>query len=520
MHLLSHFFPSRTIALWSLMAGGISALLPPSVWAQDGPAIVAALEDSFAKIIEDAEPSVVSIARFNKFKPREIDHSGEGNQFAPGLAPAGAEDYTPSEFGAGIVFAHPEHPDQNLILTMYHVVKGGQVAGRDSRGTDELVIHTHKRLKARVEILAADPRSDLAVLRIQEGEKLKASDLIPVSLAKNPHYRKGQFVITLGNPYAIARDGSACAGWGMLGNIARRPKPLGLPLGDLERNKRETVHHLGTLLQIDGQLNLGTSGGAVLNRKGELIGIVTAMAALAGYEKSVGYAVPLDGSMKRIITELANGYEVEYGLLGISPLTTNFPPGEQPTAVKVEATGLKSPASLAGVFHDDLIYAVNGVTCYTQEDLMREVAMMGPGRVARLQIYRPQTKQWLVRNVKLTKWPVYNDEDIIATQPRYVWNNIQIDQANGRYDIQIDHATGRYDFFGQQYRQAVLVTRIKRESGENLSRLRVGDFITHVDDQAVATPQEFMEAVKGKAKGETVYLRRLGDRTIPVQVSD
>ncbi len=510
MHRLSHFFPSRTIALWCLMTGGVFAFLPQTIQAQDGPAIVAALEDSFAKIIEDAEPSVVSIARFNKFKPREIDQSGEGNQFAPGMAPPSAEDYTPSEFGAGIVFAHPEHPNQNLILTMYHVVKGGKIAGRDSPATDDLIIHTHKRLKASVEILAADPRSDLAVLKIQDGENLKPSDLKPVSLAKNPRYRKGQFVITLGNPYAIARDGSVCAGWGMLSNIARRPKPIQLPLGDLERNKRETIHHLGTLLQIDGQLNLGTSGGAVLNRKGELIGIVTAMAALEGYEKSVGYAVPLDGRMKRIIAELANGYEVEYGLLGISPVTTNFPAGEQPTAVKVEATGLRSPASQAGVFHDDLIYAVNGVTCYTREDLMREVAMMGPGRNARLQIYRPQTRQWLVRSVKLTKWPVYNDEEIIATKPRYVWNNIQI-----------DHATGRYDFFGQQYRQAVLVTHIERESVEDFSKLRVGDFITHVDDKTVSTPQEFMEAVKGKTNGESVYLRLLDrDRTIRVRVTD
>ena len=508
MHLLSHFFPSRMSAVWSLIAGCSLAFLPSAARAGDGMAIVAALEDSFTKIIEDAEPSVVSIARFNQFKHREIDQSGEGNQFAPGPAPASVDDYTPSEFGAGIVFAHPEHPDQNLILTMYHVVKGGQIADRDSRGRDELVIHTHKRRKARVEILAADPRSDLAVLQIQAGEKLKASDLKPISLAKNHKYRKGQFLITLGNPYAIARDGSVCAGWGMLSNMARRPKPIGLPVGDLERNNRETIHHLGTLLQIDGQLNLGTSGGAVLNRQGELIGIVTAMAALEGYEKSVGYAVPLDAGMQRILTELANGYEVEYGLLGISPMTTNFPAVGQPTAVKVESTGLRSPAAQAGVFRDDLIYAVNGITCYTREDLMREVALMGPGGIARLQIYRPQTRQRLVRHVRLTKWPVYNDEEVIATKPRHLWNHIQI-----------DHATARYDFFAQQYRDAVLVTNIQRESTENLSQLRVGDFITHVDDKAVTTPQEFMEAVKEKNKGETVYLRLL-DRVVRIRVSD
>ncbi len=508
MHLPSRSFFSPIPAVWSLLAACVLALLPVSARAGDGFAVIAALEDGFAKIIEDAEPSVVSIARFNKFKTREIDQSGEGNRFAPGVTQAGVEEYTPSEFGAGVVFAHPEHPNQNLILTMYHVVQGGHIAGRDLPATDELIIHTHKRQRASVEILAADPRSDLAVLQIRAGEKLKPSDLKPIRLAKNHKYRKGQFVVTLGNPYAIARDGSACAGWGMLSNIARRPKPVGLPLGDLERNKRETIHHLGTLLQIDGQLNLGASGGAVLNRQGELIGIVTAMAALEGYEKSVGYAVPLDDKVKRILTELANGYEVEYGLLGIQPVTVEFSDGEQPTAVKVVSTGVHSPAAHAGVFRDDVIYAVDGITCYTQEDLMREVALMGPGHIAKLQIYRPETRKWLVRQVKLTKWPVYNDEEIIATKPRHLWNHIEI-----------DYATARYDFFGQQYRDAVLVTHSRQESRKNDLKLRAGDFITHVDDKAVTTPQEFMEAVQGKSKDETVYLR-LSDRVVRVPITD
>jgi serine protease Do len=347
------------------------------------------------------------------------------------------------------------------------------------------------------------------VLQIQADDPLKPADLTPIHIAESSQCKKGQFVITLGNPYAIARDGSACAGWGMLSNIARSPRPVKAGLSLMEKNKRETIHHQGTLLQIDGRLNLGTSGGAVLNRKGELIGIITAMAALDGYEKSVGYAVPLNNGMKRVITELAHGYEVEYGLLGIQPLTVAFPAGPQPTATKVETVGPKSPAAEAGVIREDLIHAVNGVTIYNQEDLMREIALIGPGQKAKLQLFRPRTREWLTKEVTLTKWPVYNEEEIIATRQRHAWNNLVI-----------DYATARYEFFGQeqQYRPAVLITRIQRESPEQHAQLRVGDFITHVNDLPVRSPEEFDAAVK-RIASETVTLR-LWDRIVSVRTEE
>ncbi len=330
-------------------------------------AILAAFEEIQIKIIEAAEPSVVSIARFGKPSEVEGDQTGEfQNPFTPLVD---REETLPSEFGAGVIFEPPDQPGKRFILTMYHVVKGGHIAGGDPSETDDLYIHTHKQQKVRVEILAADPRSDLAVLQIRPNEPVDPANLTPIRFAETSDYKKGQFVITLGNPYAIARDGSACAGMGMISNVARRPKPKAPGLVGREKIRQETIHHQGTLLQIDGQLNLGTSGGAVLNRKGELIGLVTAMAALEGYEKSVGYAVPIHKGTKRVIAELAHGYEVEYGLLGLVPVTVPFPQDEQPTAVKVEASGARSPASAAGVLIGDLIYAVNEAKVLTSEDL-------------------------------------------------------------------------------------------------------------------------------------------------------
>jgi serine protease Do len=408
-----------------------------------------------------------------------------------------------------VVFEPSDQPGKRFILTMYHIVKGGPVAGQSPPGTDELVIHTYKREKAQVEIIAADPRSDLAVLQIRSEETLKPASLKPIRFAETQDYKKGQFVFTLGNPYAIARDGSACAGMGMISNIARKPKPAVPGLLGKDKIRKETIHHQGTLLQIDGQLNLGTSGGAVLNRRGELIGLVTAMAALAGYEKSVGYAVPIHKGTKRVITELAHGYEVEYGLLGLHPVTVAFPQGEQPTAVRVDVSGSESPASKAGVSVGDVIYTINDTPVFNSDDLMREVAFIGPGQTATLKIFRPHTRQWLTKPVKLTKWPVLNDEGIIATNYRHAWNHLVIDYATARDD----------QFQSKQYVPGVLITHIQRTSPEEHSQLQVGDFITHVDNQPVRTPEEFDAVVQNKKSG-TVELRLLENRPVTVHVLD
>ena len=73
----------------------------------------------------------------------------------------------------------------------------------------------------------------------------------------------------------------------------------------------------GTLIQTDARLNLGTSGGALLNLKGEMIGLTTALAAMSGYEQAAGYAVPIDETFRRVVETLKQGREVEYGFLGV-----------------------------------------------------------------------------------------------------------------------------------------------------------------------------------------------------------
>ena len=152
-------------------------------------------------------------------------------------------DFIPNEYGTGVVVG------PGLILTV------GSLLGDES---DYYVTTAeHKVYKATVK--AADPRSDLAVLAID------AVNLPPIAFGNADDVKRGQIVISLGNPWAIARDGQPSASWGIVANLHR--KAPASP-SEADPTGRPTLHHYGTLIQTDARLNLGTSGGPLLESQG------------------------------------------------------------------------------------------------------------------------------------------------------------------------------------------------------------------------------------------------------------
>lgn len=458
--------------------------------AQDDDALRAAraLQRAFTTAIERGERSVVGIARF-----RNID----GRREAAGLPP---ENFVPNEFGSGILITGGRGGRQPVVLTNYHLVRGGPVADRPiDAGASDILVRFHDRRRVRAAIIAADPRSDLAVLRLElKGTRIVPSSLKAFKLQTAGPLKKGQLVVTLSNPYAQSRDGSASAGWGIISNIARRLDRRSLPDDDPEEAiRQETVHHFGTLLQIDARLNLGASGGALLNLDGQLIGITTPLAALDGYEKSAGFAIPFDKPTRRIIDSLLAGYEVEYGFLGVNPLTAgaeyirnNSVDIKQPTAALIFKVVTNSPAAVAGLLKNDIVLRVNEVPVYNQYDLMREVAMLGPAATARLRVWRKRERKQQTLLVTLGKWPVADEEGIIATRLRTpVWRGLSVDYPTARSK----HLPYPFD----RYERAVMVTKVAVDSVAAGRRVNIkpGDFITHVNQVPVTTPAEFEKLV-------------------------
>ena len=290
--------------------------------------VVAALETTLADTIARAEPSVVSIHRKKGPNPDET-RAVRGRQ-----RPGGPdreqlerlrlnEEFVSLDYGSGIVIGK-----DGEILTAFHVVRGAEL----------LVVRAAGGQIFAAEVIAADPRSDLAVIVPLDDKEAERPTLKPIPLGDSTRLRKGSFLIALGNHFNAARDdGSASASWGILSNVARRIDIDNETSGGFGVPRSLPLRNYPTLLQLDAKLNLGMSGGAVINMKSELVGITTTAASPAGYDALAGYAIPLDRMGRRIVETLRQGKEVEYGLLGIK--TSN------PQSTRITETTPNSPAS-------------------------------------------------------------------------------------------------------------------------------------------------------------------------------
>ena len=491
---------------------GLSVDLPHAV-AQDPDTAttLTAIQQNLIEVISRTERSVVAVARFELPGLSRLPETLPGLRL--GVRPRtprerlnvpGHPDFLPNDYGTGLIIPGGKEGPKLLILTNYHVVRGAPIDPESASSTSRLTIQFNNRRHCVSRIYAADPRSDLAVLALDDKELesagLRASDLVPFKLTVPPAPRKGQIVLLLGNPWAIARDGSPSASWGLLSNIGRFPSVEG------RRDAPDrSVHQLGTLLQIDARLNLGTSGGAVLNLRGQLVGMTTSLAALDGAETSAGYAVPINSWMLRIIGSLQEGFEVEYGFLGIQPEDVgtrdlrqyNSGRFRQVTAARAARIVSGSPADAGGLEPDDLVLAIDGRPVGGRYDLMREISLAGPGVLVRLRVWRESETRQLDLTVRLGKWPVDDEDAIVAPRARRpAWRGLAI-----------DFPTARRRFTpGFRYPQGIVITGVAAGSPAAAAKLEPGDFIARVDETPVRTPAEFTRAVQARSGGVTLHL--------------
>jgi serine protease Do len=443
--------------------------------------VVASLEAAMAEAIAKAEPSVVAIHR------DKAEHTQE-TQAVRGRKPAASfrepsdldirlrrrpdpDDFISFDYGSGVVIG-----DEGQILTAFHVV----------RGAARLRVRAAGRSSFDAEVIAADPRSDLAVIAPRAIPGVDSPRLTPLAIGDASRLRKGSFLIALGNPFNAARDGSPSASWGILSNFARRLMA--------DEDKIPRLQNYPTLLQLDSKLNLGMSGGAVINLKGELVGLTTTAASPAGFDSQAGYAIPMDKIGRRVVRTLTLGKEVEYGLLGIrSPDHSN----------RVTEVTPNSPAALGDLKINDEIIAVNDQPVSDFDTLILAINEYPAGETVRLKIRRSDELKELT--VSLAKFPV--DGEIIATKRPHPWRGLRVDYASA----------SNYQAFGQGFLDVptagVVITDIEEGSPAAAAGLKKGQLIRRVGKRPVPTPRAFAAAVEGH-DGSVILDTDLGAVTV------
>jgi S1-C subfamily serine protease len=232
-------------------------------------------------------------------------------------------------------------PD-GFLLTSAHVVGRSTSRGRAAfaDGSEE-----------RFEVIGRDPLSDLAVLRTQQGQ------LVPAELGDAERLRVGQLVVAIGNPHGLG--GSVTAG--VVSALGR----------SLPASSRRAGRIIDNVIQTDAALNPGSSGGALADSRGRVVGINTAVAGVG-----LGLAVPINETTERVIASLMAEGRVRRAYLGIAGGPRPLPPQARATepassCIEVVEVVSGSPADRAGIRPEDLILAVNGTPMGRVEDLQR-----------------------------------------------------------------------------------------------------------------------------------------------------
>jgi serine protease Do len=457
------FLGSLAICLFAIVACWLPS--PASAQQPTGLEAAAAMEEVLVKAIAHSERSVVAIARVKRGNDDRLDLAPNlFNQLGHSVPRPGDADFIPNEYATGVVV-----DAGGLVLTAHHVL----------REDSDYWITTADRKTYKVErIVGADPRSDLAVLAID------ARDLVPIQFGDATKIKKGQIVIALGNPYAIARDGQVSASWGIVSNVARKDGPWP---GREGQPSKPTMHHYGTLIQTDAKLNLGTSGGALLNLKGEMIGLTVSLAAALGYEQSAGFAIPVDETFLRALKTLKQGSEVEYGFLGVSLPPTYDLRWRGKSGALVNDVLEGTPADRYDLRKDDVITQVNGQEIHDHDSLLLQIGKLAPDAGAVLTVERDgKTRSVTIR--ELSKFWIPGKK--VVTNPRPAWRGIRVDYVTASEHFRDWTVQRRIDPQG-----SVWITAVEEDSAAWKEGLRPDMLITHVGPKRVTTPAEFVDAV-------------------------
>jgi serine protease Do len=466
------------------VACGLLALLTAPIPAADKD-IRAAIQEAWVETIERASPSVVCIlvSRSDAYKQFDAtptdDVPGVLGGFDSERLRKEAHDrndrtrealvnrldltnpkHVPESFGSGVVI-----DDAGLVLTPYHVV----------REATKVYVRIPGGKGYYADIHAADPRSDLAVLRLIAPPK----DLKALPFDRGDEVRPGQMVVALTNAYATGfRDTGPSADWGMVSKICTRQE-IDTP-SDTDRAKK--MYQLNTLIQTNARLNAGCSGGALLNMKGELIGLTSSLAAVTNSEAPGGFAVPMSPAMQRIIRRLKDGKEVEYGFLGVTFLG---PDRTGPEGVKISGITVGSPAHQANVPPNYYIVKVDGVPIKTNDDIALAIGAALAGRTILLEVMEKPGGQTREYKVELAKY--YVPGPFIASRRPPAIGGLRVDYAStliktsaaGQTTIPI----------------GVVVREVVRGGPADKAGIQLDAVITHVNNQQVFTPAQYYDLV-------------------------
>ncbi|HET7159834.1 MAG TPA: Do family serine endopeptidase [Burkholderiales bacterium] len=357
---------------------------------------------------------------------------------------------------------------RGYILTNNHVIKDAE----------QVIVTLKDRRQFQARVVGTDPGTDIAVVRIEP------KGLTALRLGDSDQLNVGDYVIAIGNPFGIGQTVTS----GIVSALGRS----GLSPEGYE-----------DFIQTDASINPGNSGGALVNLRGELVGINTAIIGPAGGNVGIGFAVPVNMA-RTVMNQIVQFGEVRRGRLGIEMIDLNSEIAKKLGVSKIEGVAIaavqpNSPAQQAGLRERDIITALNGRPIQGAAELRARLALTPIGEELELRVLRGGE----TRNVRVK---------IGAVQKMSSADGQTVPQLPGMRVVEIERGSPLYERV-----QGIIVSAVDDGSTAYQAGLRPGDIIYAVNRRRVRSLAEFYSALRGVERGYTISLLR-GDSTLSIVI--
>ncbi|MFA9407232.1 MAG: DegQ family serine endoprotease [Candidatus Dadabacteria bacterium] len=432
---------------------------------------------SLSPLVKQLSPSVVNISTTSVSKSTarsfESPFGEEGDEQFDDLFKKFFGDSPEREFkrkglGSGFIFS-----EDGYIITNNHVVE---------RATDiKVILQNGDSYPAK--IIGTDPKSDLAVLKIEPETKLPA-----VRFGNSDRLEIGDWVLAIGNPFGLGHTVTS-------GIISAKGRSLGLGSYD-------------DFVQTDAAINPGNSGGPLFNFQGEVVGVNTAI--IAGGQ-GIGFAIPVNIA-KNVVSQLRNGGKVVRGWIGISvqsvtpEIAESLKLEDDDGALVADVTD-GGPADKAGVRRGDIIIELNGNKIDEMPDLPKLVASYAPGTKTNMKVRRDSKEK--VLNIKLGELP---------EQGAQISNRVVDHEVEQNLGLVVQEITPQIQSkLGIEYSNGVVITDVRGNSMASKAGLLNGDVVLEINKKQIVNLDDYRKSVDSVKIGQNLlFLVRRGSNTVYV----
>ncbi|GMR20027.1 MAG: DegQ family serine endoprotease [Gammaproteobacteria bacterium] len=430
----------------------------------------------FVPIVRAASPAVVNISTSRTIKQKEVRSPFQddpffkhffGEEFSRRFRDRNPRKRYESSLGSGVIVDR-----RGYIITNNHVIEKA----------DEIKVVLSDDREFEGKIIGTDPKTDLAVIKIEDGD-----DLPVIPWGNSDILNVGEYVLAIGNPFGLSQTITM----GIVSAVGR----ANVGIADYE-----------DFIQTDAAINPGNSGGALVNTKGELVGINTAIFSRSGGYMGIGFAVP-SNMAKAVMDSLIKTGKVVRGWLGVSiqkitkDLAQQFDLKEAEGAL-VSETVEGGPAEKAGFKDGDVIIEFDGNDIDNPTTLRNVVARAAVGKQVKVKVIRSGKTKTL--RVRIAEQP----KDLFASRDEKDSDGTGSEEAVlAGLEVQTLTSEIARQVGVPEATKGVVVSAVEAGSAAQRAGMRRGDVITSINRKRITSVKGFRNATKSLKKGNNILIK-------------